>query len=291
MGRRPEVDGLGGCCSRGQGGGHRRNSGTALGCDRLLGRRRRSGDSVEDGGEALLEFARIGRGDEGSTGRAGEATQRLELVCLAAEADHVDAESLRLLLQRDGGRADVGVAGIAAIGNENDIEAAWRLRCLGGVAQSGRNGGLAFRLDAFEELALRLGGELAGLRQDLAVGAVRRLAVAEGDESEGEAIPVGSHRLAKLGAHGRDLACAPDLRVHAARGVEHDDGGGDAGIGGGRNCVLGCGGARSKQSGGQEHEPKARAAFPPHSDRSDQSGRKLLYPVSGAHNGAKILCE
>ena len=183
-GRCIEIDWLGCRHTCRQGGGHRRHSGSLLSRDDLRGRRRRRNDSVEHGGEGLLELARIGRGNEGSAGRSGDTTQGLELIGLVVEADHVDAEALRLLLQRDGRRADVGVAGIAAIGDEDDIEPALRLSGLGGVAQSGGNGGLAFRLDLVEELALRCESKLARLRQDLAVGAVRRLAMAEGNEPE-----------------------------------------------------------------------------------------------------------
>ncbi len=83
------------------------------------------------------------------------------------------------------------------------------------------------------------------------------------------------------------LLAPPILVVHAARSIEHDDGGGV-----GRAAVEGAfsaaAGARSKQSGGQEHEPKPRAAFPPHGDRSDQSGRKLLYPFPVRNDRSEI---
>jgi hypothetical protein len=105
----------------------------------------------------LFQFASIGRSDKSPTGNCCEAGERLEFIGLAAVADHVDAQRLRLLLHSHGRRADVGVAGVAAIGDEDDVEALiFHLR-LGGVAQGRGDRRLSLRLDLVEQLVL--GGE------------------------------------------------------------------------------------------------------------------------------------
>ena len=228
---------------------------------------RRAGDRIEYRGEPLFQLARIGRGDEGAAGDAGKAGERLELIGLAAVTDHMDAQRLRLLLHRRGRRADVGVARVAAVGDEDDVEALIFDLRLGGVAQGGGDRRLSLRLDLVEQLVLGGEGQLAGLGQSLAVGAVRCLAMAEGHQPERQPARISAERGAELRLRGGDLGRIADLGVHAARRVEHDDGGGQAGDGRGR--ILGCGRRRPKQSGGQKHGAKPRAAFPPHGDSSD----------------------
>ena len=155
-----------------------------LGGDGLRRRRPRCRDGVEYAGQPLLELAAIGGDGEAAAGRLGEAAQWLEVVDLVGEADHVDAERRRFLLQRGGGRADIGVAAVAAIGDQDDVEAALRRCGLGGVAYRRGDGGLTFRLDLIEQLALRCKRKLAGLGQHFAVGAIRGLAMAEGNQPE-----------------------------------------------------------------------------------------------------------
>ncbi len=237
--------------------------------DGRLGRARTRG-GVENRGERLLEFVLIGRRDEGAARRRRHASERLEARGLVVQADHMDAQALALLFQRGCGRADIGIAAIAAVGDQHDFELRIRPWCgLGGIAQGRCDRSRPLRLDGAEHLRLRLGGERSRLGQDLAVGAVRRLAMTEGDKPEREAVAVSADGLAELGADDGDLARAPDLVVHAARCIEHDDSRGQLRIGGG-GCVLGeSSGPRSKKSGGQEREPKPRAAFPPHGVCSD----------------------
>ena len=230
-----------------------------------------AGCGIENRGEALLELVLIGRRDEGAAGHSRHTSERLEARLLVVEPDHMDAQALGLLFQRGGGCADIGVAAIATVGDQHDFELrVCRLRVFGGVAQGCCDRSRALRLDRAEHFRLRLRGEHSGLRQQLAVGAVRGLAVAEGDEAERQPVAVSADGLAELGADGRDLARAPDLLVHAARGIEHDDGRGESGIGDRGWRVLGeSGRPRSKKSGGQERKPKPRAAFPPHGVCSD----------------------
>ena len=228
---------------------------------------RRGGNRIEYRGEPLLQFAGIGRGDEGSARDAGKAGERLELIGLAAVTDHMDAQRLRLLLHRRGRRADVGVARVAAVGDEDNVEALIFDLSLGGVAQGGSDRRLSLRLDLVEQLVLAGEGQLAGLGQSLAVGAVRCLAMAESHQPERQPARISAERGAELRLRGGDLGRIADLGVHAARRIEHDDGGGQAGDGRGR--ILGCGRRRPKQSGGQKHGAKPRAAFPPHGDSSD----------------------
>ena len=137
----------------------------------------------------------------------GETAQRLELLRLVAEADDMDAQARCLFLHRHGGRTNIGVARIAAIGDENDIKPALRQCPFGGVAKRGRDRGLAFGLDLGEQLALRLGGKRAGFRHDLAIGAVRRLAMAKNHEAEGQAIAIAS-RLPARARSGRKRSCS-----------------------------------------------------------------------------------
>ena len=60
-------------------------------------------------------------------------------------------------------------------------------------------------------------------------GALKRildiaLAVTGSNEAEGNAVLIGLEGVAESGPHDGDLALAADLRPHAARAVEHDDG-------------------------------------------------------------------
>ena len=225
----------------------------------------RAGSGVEHRGEALLEFALIGRGDEGAAGRRRHAGERLQARRLVVDADHMDAQALGLLLERGGGGADIGVAAVAAVGDQHDVELAIGWRALGGIAQRGGDRGRALGLDRAQHLRLRRRRQRAGLRHDLAVGAVRRLAMAEGDEPERKPVAIAADGGAELRPDGGDLARSADLLVHAARGIEHDDRSWRGGIGRLGWRVLGessC--PRSRKSGGQEREPKPRAAFPPH---------------------------
>ena len=54
--------------------------------------------------------------------------------------------------KRGSGRADIGVAAVAAVGDEDDVEPAWRWRGLGGVAYRRGDGSLTFRLDLSSSL-------------------------------------------------------------------------------------------------------------------------------------------
>src|SRR5262249_19104917 len=117
----------------------------------------------------------------------------------------------------------------------------------------------------------------------------RGLAVAEGDEAEREPIAIGADGVAEFGADGGDLARRPDLLVHAARGIEHDDRRGKTWIGCGRWRILGeGGGACSEKSGGQERKPKPRAAFPPHGVCSESLAARS-YTVSRCASLSEIL--
>ena len=87
-------------------------------------------------------------------------------------------------------------------------------------------GACPFGLILSNSLSLRREGQLAGLGQDLAVGAVRCLAMAEGHEPERQPARISAERGAELRLRGGDLGRAADLGVHAARSIEHDDGGG-----------------------------------------------------------------
>ena len=235
---------------------------------RLVRARTRGG--VENRGERLLELILIGRRDEGAARRGRHASERLEARVLVVQTDHMDAQALAFLFQRGSGRADIGIAAIAAVGDQDDVELRIRSLCgLGGIAQGRRDRSSPLWLDGAEHFRLRLGGERSRLGQDLAVSAVRRLAMTEGDKPEREAVAVSADGLAELGADDRDLARAAELLVHAARCIEHDDRRGQLLISGG-GCVLGeSRGPRSEKSGGQEREPKPRAAFPPHGVCSD----------------------
>ena len=85
--------------------------------------------------KVLLQLARIGGGEELAAGALRHASKRLEcLFRLGVEADDMDAQSRRGLLQRFHRGADIGLAAIEAVGDEHDVEARGR-RLLGGLDQ------------------------------------------------------------------------------------------------------------------------------------------------------------
>ena len=89
--------------------------------DGRLGRARTRG-GVENRDERLLEFVLSGRRDEGAARRRRHASERLEARGLVVQADHMDAQALAFLFQRGCGRADIGIAAIAAVGDQHDFE-------------------------------------------------------------------------------------------------------------------------------------------------------------------------
>ncbi len=176
--------------------------------------------------QVLLQLARIGGGVELPAGALRHASKRLEcLFCLGVEADDMDAQSRRGLLQRFHRGADIGFAAIEAVGDEHDVEARGR-RLLGGLDQRSGNWPSQLWLEAGPEqkLARRLRGELARLGDELGLGARLALAVTGGDQAKGDAVLIGLERLPESGPHDDDLALGAKLRPHAARAVEHDDG-------------------------------------------------------------------
>ena len=162
----------------------------------------------------------------------------------------MNAQALRLLLQRISGDADIRVAAVATVGDEDNVKRlARRLHETRCIADRRGDGGLPLGFDAVEELLGGVCGEGARLRQNLAVGTVRRLAVAEGDEAEGKAIAVVHDGLSEPVARDVKLDRVPDLVAHALGGIEHEDDGGCPARHGG---VLGGRDTGAKETGGQK---------------------------------------
>jgi hypothetical protein len=129
----------------------------------------------------------------------------------------VDAKAWRRLFQVLCRGADIGLAAVGAVGDEHDVEAGDAFRALGGRLDERRGDRLRWhRLETVQQLGLLLGGEFAGLRQDLSVGAYRRLPVAKGHETERDLALVVAKGLGNGGAGERNLALAADLGPHAA---------------------------------------------------------------------------
>ena len=188
-------------------------AGPGFGRHALAGADRRRGDRIEHRGEALLQLACIGARRRRCRRLTRRDSQRLQLVGLGAKPTTWMRSAVRLLLHRHGRRADIGVAGVAAVGDEHDVEALVLALRLGGIAQGRGDRGLALRLDLVEKLVLRREGQLAGLRQDLAVGAVRCLAMAEGDEPERQAAGVSCRAPAPSSVSTEAILLAPPILV------------------------------------------------------------------------------
>jgi hypothetical protein len=231
----------------------------------------------------LLELGRIGRGDKQATGSVGHALQCFErLFGLGVEADHMDAQARHALFQRLGRGADIRLAAVETVGDQDDVEAsAWRRRALDGLAKSGRDRFRQLWLEAGAKLKLAAGGrgQLTRLRQELAFSAWRRVAMAEGHEPKGDPVLIVAEGLVEAGAHERDFALAAQLRPHAPRAVEHDDGGRGRRCRGRSRLVLGEYGDRAKEGDWHEHTPKPRAAIPSHHASLPSDRRQPLYPV------------
>ena len=81
------------------------------------------GDLVENRGQARFELSRARRGEKFTSGRFGDAAQRLQgLLGLHIQADDVNAEIGRRLFQVLGSGADIRLAAVRPVGHEQDVE-------------------------------------------------------------------------------------------------------------------------------------------------------------------------
>ncbi len=154
------------------------------------------GDRGEHRAQARREFVRIGRNDELAAGRSGDAGKRLHIFRLLSKADDGDVQSLGLLLESVRRDTDIRVAGVGAVGNEDDVCRGGIFACRSGRIADGRSDRrLALGLDAVEEFFGRLGVETARLSENFAVRTIRGFAVTEGDEAEREPAGESVHGL------------------------------------------------------------------------------------------------
>ena len=258
--------------------GRRRWSAWAL-CHRG-GLRRGLGCDLQHGRQILLQLVGSGGGEELAAGALRHAGKRLEcLFRLCVKPDHMDAQPRRGLLQRLHRGADIGLAAVEAVGDEHDVEARGR-RLLGGLDQRRGDRPTKFWLEASPEqkLARSLRREFARLGDELSLGAGLALAVTGRHEAEGNAVLVGLEGVAESSPHDGDLALAADLRPHAARAVEHDDGRWGRCLRRKSLLALCAYAGRTEESDGREQTPKPEPALPSHGVHSRRSPEPL-YPV------------
>ncbi len=179
--------------------------------------------------QGLGQFAGIVGGQKAATRRLGDALHLHQGLGLAAdiEADHMGGKVYACLLQRAGGGAGIGVAGLDPVRDQDDRRRLFGMaQRLGGEDDRIGHRRHAARVQPVDRLGDQRGGAGRGRHDQLDIGALAALAVAIGDEAQilpGREIGEDpGHHLAGDG----DLVHPVDLPPHRTRSIQHQDGGG-----------------------------------------------------------------